>query len=176
MRLEVGYFLLFHCFHSRFSRGKECIWSVFEECILFPGSDQNAKGRFFEFPFPLSKNQGMAFAESGCFHSSLPKTQEWFLIKQVISILRSCAGPPRSVARRRLPGRKAASGERVGLPGRRAAFGVRGPARAAPAVNSFGEVLNDVTNGGNILVIVPIVQKKSPAGSFFAGFPKKMCL
>ena len=59
MRLEGGHFLLFHCFHSRFSRGKECNWSVFEECILFSDSDQNAKGRFFEFPFPLSKNQGM---------------------------------------------------------------------------------------------------------------------
>ena len=77
--------MLFHCFHSRFSRGKECHWSVFEECILFPGSDQNAKGRFLLFPFPLSKNQGMAFAESGRFHSSLPKTQEWFLIKQSFS-------------------------------------------------------------------------------------------
>ena len=110
LRLEGGYFLLFHCFHSWFSRSRECNWSIFEECILFPASDQNAKGRFFKFPFPLSKNQGMAFAESGCFHSGLPKTQEWFLIKQAISILRSCAGPPQLVARRHLPGRKAESG------------------------------------------------------------------
>ena len=110
MRLSGRYFLRFRFFHSRYSRGKECNRSVFEECILFPASDQNAKGRFFKFPFPLSKNQGMAFAESGCFHSGLPKTQEWFLIKQAISILRSCAGPPQLVARRHLPGRKAESG------------------------------------------------------------------
>ena len=85
LRLEGGYFLLFHCFHSRISRVRECNWSVFEECILCFDSDQNAKGRFFKFPFPLSKNQGMAFAESGRFHSSLPKTQEWFLAKQSFS-------------------------------------------------------------------------------------------
>ena len=85
MKLVGGYFLLFHCFHSWFSRSRECNWSIFEECILFYDSDQNAKGRFFKFPFPLSKNQGMAFAESGCFHSSLPKTQEWFLAKQSFS-------------------------------------------------------------------------------------------
>ena len=85
MRLEGGYFLLFHCFHSWFSRSRECNWSIFEECILFYDSDQNANLRIFAFPFPLSKNQGMAFLKSGPFHPLSLKTQEWFLVKQSFS-------------------------------------------------------------------------------------------
>ena len=45
-----------------------------------------------------------------------------------------------------------------------------------PAVNSLGDVLNDVANGGNILVIVPIVQKKLSGNAFFTVFPEKLCL
>ena len=169
MRLSGRYFLRFRFFHSRYSRGKECNRSVFEECILFPASDQNAKGRFFKFPFPLSKNQGMAFAESGCFHSSLPKSQEWFLVKRSFSTP-ARQNPRNGVHSNKLPPPSASN---IGPP---RLSRQRWPAWAPPAVKSFGEVLNDVTNGENILVIVPIVQKKSPAASFFAGFPKKMCL
>ena len=78
--------------HSLFRFKSECKWKILQ--VSIPSIQKSRNG----------------FAESGCFHSSSLKTQEWFLIKQAISILRSCAGPPQLVARRHLPGRKAESG------------------------------------------------------------------
>ena len=68
--------------HSLLLCARECFLKFFRIPTPFLEKHVSVFCTFWQFPLPLSKNQGVVFSKTSFLHSLLPKNREWLLQKQ----------------------------------------------------------------------------------------------